>query len=66
VVELSFKGRALANGAPYNQSIVIFFETKDGKLQHYREYWNPLITIDAIGGRDKWAEGFGFPEEPGA
>jgi len=66
VVELSFKGRALANDAPYNQSLVIFFEAQDGKLRRYREYWNPLVTIDAIGGRDKWAEGFGFPEEAAA
>ena len=63
VVELAIKGRALANDAPYNQSFVIFFEARDGKLRRHREYWNPLITIDAIGGRDKWADGFGFPEE---
>ena len=66
VVEMSFKGRALANDAPYNQSLVIFFEVRDGKLHRHREYWNPLITIDAIGGREKWAAGFGFPEEPAA
>jgi ketosteroid isomerase-like protein len=66
VVELSFKGRALASGAPYNQSIVLFFEVEDGKLRRYREYWNPLITIDAMGGREKWTEGFGFPDEAAA
>ncbi len=66
VVELSFKGRALANDAPYNQSLVIFFEVRGGKLRRHREYWNPLITVDAIGGRDKWTAGFGFAEEPGA
>lgn len=64
VVELSFKGRVLADDAPYNQSLVIFFEVADGKLRRYREYWNPLITIDAMGGRDKWAEGFGLSKEP--
>jgi hypothetical protein len=66
VVELSFKGRALANDAPYNQSLVLFFEVQDGKLKRYREYWNPLATIDAIGDRETWAAGFGFPEEPAA
>jgi ketosteroid isomerase-like protein len=62
VVELTIKGRSLTNAAPYNQSFVIFFEVQDGKLKHYREYWNPLITIDAIGDRDAWAAGFGFPQ----
>ncbi len=64
VVELSFKGRVLADDAPYNQSLVIFFEVLDGKLRHYREYWNPLITMDAMGGREKWTEGFGLSAEP--
>lgn len=66
VVELSIKGRVLTNDAPYNQSFVIFFEVQDGKLRRHREYWNPLVTIDAIGDRDAWAAGFGFPEEPAA
>jgi hypothetical protein len=65
-VELTIKGRSLANGAPYNQSFVMFFEVQDGKLQRYREYWNPLVTIDAIGDRDTWTAGFGFPEEAAA
>jgi ketosteroid isomerase-like protein len=63
VVELTIKGRALANDAPYDQSFVIFFEVQGGKLRRHREYWNPLVTIDAIGDRDAWAAGFGFPEE---
>ena len=66
VAELSIKGRALATGASYNQSFVIFFEVQDGKLRHHREYWNPLVTIDAVGGRDVWAKGFGFPEASAA
>jgi ketosteroid isomerase-like protein len=66
VVELSIRGHTVANGEPYNQSFVIFFEVQDGKLHRYREYWNPLITIDAIGDRETWAAGFGFPEEPAA
>ena len=66
VVELATKGHTLANGAPYDQSFVLFFEVQDGKLRRHREYWNPLATIDAIGDRDTWAAGFGFPEDPAA
>ena len=66
VVELTIKGRVLANDAPYNQSFVIFFEVRDGKLRRHREYWNPLVSVDAIGDRNTWVEGFGFPEEAAA
>jgi ketosteroid isomerase-like protein len=62
VVELTIKGQAVANDAPYHQSFVIFLEAQDGKVRRHREYWNPLVTIDAIGDRDAWAAGFGFPE----
>lgn len=61
-VELAIRGRAIATGLPYKQSYVLFFETKNGKLSHYREYWNPLVSIDAFGGRDAWTASFGSPE----
>jgi hypothetical protein len=62
VVELGTKGHATATGAPYDQTYVLFFETKDGKLWRYREYWNPMVSIDALGGREAWTEGFGSPD----
>jgi ketosteroid isomerase-like protein len=52
VAEVSVRGHIPATGAPYNQSYVLFFETKDGKLWRYREYWNPLVFIDALGGHE--------------
>lgn len=65
VAELTIRGHAPATGAPYNQSYVLFFETKGGKLWRYREYWNPLVAIDAMGGRETWASGFGSPLSAG-
>jgi ketosteroid isomerase-like protein len=62
VAELTIKGHAPATGAPYNQTLVLCFETKVGKLWRYREYWNPLVTIDALGGRETWTDGFGSPD----
>ena len=61
VAELTIRGHAPATGAPYNQSYVLFFETEGGKLRRYREYWNPLVSIDAQGGREAWTQGFGWP-----
>ena len=63
VVELKIQGRALATNRPYNQSYVIFFQLRNGKLWRYRECWNPLISMDAFGGREAWTESLGRAEE---
>ncbi len=57
MVEVSIRGRAVATGAPYPQRYVMVFETENGKLKHYREYWNPLVSMDAFG--EGWAATFG-------
>jgi len=62
VAEFTIRGHAVADGAPYNQSYVLVFETEDGLLKRYREYWNPLVSIDAFGGRDAWTANFGSPQ----
>jgi hypothetical protein len=62
MAELTIRGHIPATGAPYNQSYVLVFETKGGKLWRYREYWNPLVSIDAHGGdRAAWTAAFGSP-----
>ena len=54
VVELQIEGSITASAKPYNQRYVTFFQLKDGKIQHYREYWSPLITMEAMGGYDAY------------
>ena len=53
-VEMAIKGRALSTGRPYNQRYVIVVEARNGKIWRYREYWNPLITLQAFGELDLW------------
>ena len=53
-IELSIRGTMAGSGAPYNQRYVIIFETVDGKIKRYREYWNPLVVMNAYGGLDAW------------
>jgi uncharacterized protein len=60
VIELAINGRALPTGRPYNQRYVAFLEARNGKVWRYREYWNPLISIDAFGGMDARLSGFGL------
>jgi hypothetical protein len=53
-VELVIKGHLLSNGAAYDQTYVTMFEYQDGKIKHYREYWNPLTSMYAHGGYEEW------------
>ena len=48
VVEMTIKGRVVETEKPYNQQYVIVAETRDGKLTHYREYWNPFVLAEAL------------------
>jgi ketosteroid isomerase-like protein len=54
VVELATRGHLVGSGAPYDQRYVCVFELREGLLWRYREYWNPLVSIDAHGGLDEW------------
>ena len=62
-VEMGVKGRILETDAPYLQKYISIIETRGGKLSLYREYWNPLVSMDANGGRDAWTAAFGSPEQ---
>jgi hypothetical protein len=59
VVEMAIKGRALTTGRPYNQRYVIVVEARNGKIWRYREYWNPLVTLEAFGELDLWLSNSG-------
>ena len=61
-LEMAVKGRVLETGAPYSQKYIAIVETKGGKIALYREYWNPLVSMDAQGGREAWTAAFGSPE----
>ena len=54
VIELAINGHLLSNGAAYNQRYVTFFEFESGKIKHYREYCNPVVSIEAYGSYEAW------------
>jgi len=54
VIELTIQGHLISNGATYNQIYVTFFEFESGKIKHYKEYWNPLVSIEAHGSYEAW------------
>jgi ketosteroid isomerase-like protein len=51
VVEFACEGTALETRRPYNQHYVALLTfDADGKILVYRDFWNPLVAIEAFGG----------------
>ena len=61
-IEMGLSGTIVATGLPIAQRYVSIVETKGGRIWRYREYWNPIASMDANGGRDAWTAAFGSPE----
>lgn len=55
-----FHGEAIivSTGRHYQQDYAIRLETKEGKLVHYREYWNPMSAIEAWGDTQNLRQSF--------
>ena len=49
VLEFSGVGRSIANGKTYQQNYISVITLRDGHIAHYRDYWNPLVILDAMG-----------------
>jgi ketosteroid isomerase-like protein len=48
VIEFSCSGIATQTGRPYNQEYVSVITLRDGLIVRCRDYWNPLIVLQAI------------------
>lgn len=57
IVEFACRGQAIATGKPYNQRYISVVQMKDGKIAHYRDYWNPLIVLEAMSGGEAFRSG---------
>ena len=45
---VEFKGdMTLKNGTPYNNTYIAKVEACNGKLQHFKEFFNPLVDLQA-------------------
>ena len=52
---IEFKGEmTLQSGAPYNNTYIAKVEARDGKLLHFKEFFNPLV--DLVAGNPREAE----------
>ncbi|HML88043.1 MAG TPA: nuclear transport factor 2 family protein [Methylomusa anaerophila] len=49
IVEFEIEeGRTLTTSKPYLQKYISVIETKDNKIVHYKDYWNPVIALVAL------------------
>lgn len=51
VLEFECRGRNATNGAVYEQRYVSVIEMRGGRIALYRDYWNPLPVMAALGGQ---------------
>jgi ketosteroid isomerase-like protein len=58
VVEMRGEGRIVATGKPYEMSYIYVLTVRDGKIVGYRDYWNPLVALEALGGADALTAAF--------
>ncbi|WP_299547010.1 nuclear transport factor 2 family protein [uncultured Tateyamaria sp.] len=60
-VVLEFRGSGEGRtGASYDQKWISVIETRDGKIVHYADYWDPRVTLAATGDAVPQPEGEGF------
>lgn len=52
VLEFSCKGCGAKTGVRYDQNYISVIWVVDGQIQQYRDYWNPLVLLEAVGGID--------------
>lgn len=50
VLEFEGFGMGVATGEPYDQRYVSIIRTRNGRIVHYKDYWDPLAVLRAIRG----------------
>ncbi|MEA1064993.1 nuclear transport factor 2 family protein [Erwinia sp. HR93] len=50
VLEISCQGTGIATGRRYDQHYVCVLTLRNGFIKRWRDYWNPLVMLQAVGG----------------
>ena len=58
ILEFSCKGHGTKTGTGYDQNYISVIRVSDGKIVQYRDYWNPLVLLKAVGGIDALTSDF--------
>lgn len=52
VVEFTADGVAVPTGNSFIMNYIGVIRHEDGRIRHYRDYWNPLVALEAMGRSD--------------
>lgn len=52
----ALNGVGVKTGLPYDQKYINVIRVRNGKIVQYRDYWNPCVVLDAVGGVDALPE----------
>jgi len=58
VLEFSCQGQGVATGLPYHQDYISVVTLHEGRIARYRDYWNPLVALHALGGAEAAATAY--------
>ncbi|MFF7590389.1 nuclear transport factor 2 family protein [Kitasatospora purpeofusca] len=61
VLEYAGHGTGVATGRPYHQRYVSIVTIRERRIVHWRDYSNPLVVIDTIGGAQEMTKAM-FPD----
>lgn len=53
VIEFKCFGTSRLNGARYDQDYVSIVHLRDGLIAHYKDYWNPLVVLQAADSQEE-------------
>lgn len=52
IAEFEGAGTVLSSGLAFRQSYLSLIWTEDGRITRYRDFWNPLRLMEALGGAE--------------
>ena len=58
IFEFFCRGKGVATGLPYHQDYISVVTLCEGRIARYRDYWNPLVALHALGGAEAAARAY--------
>ena len=52
VLEFFGRGEGVITGEAYEQRYISVIRLRDGRITHYKDYWNPIAVLQAVKGSE--------------